>query len=417
MQYKLMQKIIQQYPAQRGNRQSLQKWSVLLFLLCWLPAQAQIASKLRIGGIASSTAWFPGQTTTPLSGGGDYPTINNRFALLLDFDVDETISAFASLESYQGGAPIFYSIGLNWRISQSPALLLRAGKFLAPFGNFLPRRHDSENALIGRPVAYFYQHNLSSSVLPARYEELLATRGMGHGLPYGNDAETGSGMRIFWRETYVSGVQLVGEASRFRYIFAITNGSLSNGGNVNNSDTFNFAGRVLFTPLLGLHLGASFSSGAYLNGNEVDEALDSTYKKREDYRQTVFGADVNYSYGHLELWGEYVRNSYGTPFLPDNLDASAMSAEAKYKINVRLYAAARFSALLFDKIPDATDVDADGELRETWDYDASQLELGLGYRLHRHGFAKISYRINTTHDVPQGDPADNVAALQLVVFF
>ena len=391
--------------------------ALVLVLLLAGTGFAQRASKIIIGGIASTTAWLPGDAATPLSSGGTYPTLNNRFILLFDFEIDEALSAFASLESYQGNSPVFYAIGLNWRLSKSPDLLLRAGKFPAPFGNFLPRRYDSENALIGRPLAYFYQHNLSATVVPESYDELLQTRGSGSGNGYSNTQQNGEGMRFFGREAYISGLQLLGQMNRLRYGIAVTNGAFSTSANTNHSDRFNIAGHVQYMPMLGLQIGASFSSGAYLETDEASYQTGYSYKKTEDYRQTLVGADLSYSAGHLELWGEFLRNSYGSPYLIDKLGTNSWSAEAKYKINARIYLAGRWSTLLFDNVPDENDVDSDGATRESWDYDVSQLELGFGYRIHRNGYAKLTHRLNRTHDAPNCDPADDVTALQLVVFF
>jgi hypothetical protein len=377
---------------------------------------AQLASQIQFGGIASTTLWAPGETATTFSGGSTTTTFNNRFVFLLNVDVDEDISAFVSLESWQGRTPRFYGIGLNWRVLKKPVFIIRAGRFLAPFGNFLHRRFDSTNPLIGRPVAYIYRHNLSASILPQSTDDLLSNRGEGDAFSYSGTLTQTRGMRLFWLETYLTGVQFLGESGKWRYSLAVTNGSLSNTSNVNNSEAFNFSGRLLFSPIIGLKIGGSFSSGAYLNDRQVQPALAGSGKKSADFRQKTFGGDLTYSFGHLEFWGEFLHNSYASPFL-DDLKALAWSAEGKYKFSARLFLAARYSALLFDEIDDANDVDGDGVLGESWDYNVSTFEAGLGYRIHRNGYAKITHQFNRTHDTQTGDPADDVTAFQLVVFF
>lgn len=377
---------------------------------------AQLASKIQLGGIASTTLWSPGETATTFNGGSTVTTFNNRFLLLMNVDVDESISAFASLESWQGRTPIFYAVGLNWRVLKKPVFIIRAGRFLAPFGNFLQRRFDSTNPLIGRPVVYFHRHNLSATLLPENADDLLLNRGKGNSFYYPDSQDQNSGMRIFWLETYFTGIQLLGETGQWRYSLAVTNGSLSNSDNVNNSEAFNITGRLLFSPVVGLKLGGSFSSGAYLVDSQVRSALSELGKKSQDFRQVVFAGDIAYSFRHLEFWGEFLRNSYASPFL-DDLKASAWSTEGKYKLSARLFLAARYSALLFDEVEDTNDIDKDGIFLESWDYNASTFEAGVGYRIHRNGYAKITHQFNRTHDIQTGDPADDVTAFQLVVFF
>lgn len=381
---------------------------VLLVAVCSCSlASAQSSSALRLGGIASATLFLPQATETPFTPASSNASFANRLVLLLNVKIDDRLAAFASAESWRNATPVIYSAGFNWQPFSAPVLLLRAGRFLAPFGNFLDRRYDSINPLIGRPLAYSYSSNLSAAVAPRSLEDLRQSRGQGHRLRYPSQAQVeavpyNQGLRIFWPETYVTGLQVLGEYRRWRYAIAVTNGALANPGTLNETARPGVAGRVVFLPVMGLNAGLSAAHGVY---------LDYSATSRPNARratQTVAGFDLQYSRGHVEIWGEYVFNRYRTPYLNSALEQHAAYVEAKYKLTARLYTAVRASLLRHSKI--AADA-------FSWDYDADQLELGLGLRWHRQGFAKLSHQFNRTHGIAEGDPTDDVTSFQLVVFF
>ena len=95
-----------------------------------------------------------------------------------------------------------------------------------------------------------------------------------------------------------------------------------------------------------------------------------------------------------------------------------MSAEMKYDLFTRFYVAGRFSSIDFQDINDPEDVDGDGRLRESWDYDVRQLEVGLGYNFSRNGVLKLLYVSNMTRgDEVWGDPNDDLLAAQIALSF
>lgn len=396
------------------------RWLVLTVIIILsatvLPAQER--TRLQLGGLASTTLWLPQAESSPLWDGPGYNSFTARVLFLANFAIDADLTAFANIEAWRGQSPTFYALGLNWRVLKKPVLILRAGRFQAPFGNFLPRRFDSENPLIGRPAAYALRTNLSLNRVPHNWDDLLLTRGRGNSFSYpASSSDKAPGIRLFWRETYLTGLQLLGEGGMARYTLAVTNGSLSNSASFNNSDAMGITARAVVRPLLGLFLGMSFASGAYLNDEAITQDLENQDTGSGAFRQQTFGLDASYSFGHLESWFEWISNSFVSPLLPKKLRTTGFSAEAKYRLSAKIYLAGRFSMLVFNEIPDPNDVDRDGKMQEPWDYPVQIIEPGIGFRIHRNGFAKFSHIFHRTGKIESGDPSDDITAIQFVVFF
>ncbi|RMD96409.1 MAG: hypothetical protein D6814_11450 [Calditrichaeota bacterium] len=410
----------------------------LIAMLAAVPGHGQWTSQFQFGGIYNSIYLSPQDTPTPFTPEGNDPSFISTLTLLMNVSLDDQLSAFATVETLRGLSISIYAMGINWQPGPSPLLQLRAGKFMAPFGNFLERRYASTNPLIGLPILYDYLHDLSAFDVPENNAELLLIRGKGLSLQYpdlghssaqtaqatggerilsGHLPKPGRGMRILSRELYLTGLELFGWAKHWRYAVAVTNGALSNPADRNPNGGVNLMGRFVLLPTTGLVLGVSVARGAYLNKSAVAEKLAAIGKKARDVKQISAGADVMFSYRHLDAWAEYLWNRYQSPFLPQNLDLQGWSIEAKYKFSARVYGAARFNALRFGRIADTLDVDGDGQLMEPWDFNVSQLEVALGLRLNRNSYLKLSHQFNRSFNVPQGDPADDINAFQIVVFF
>jgi len=215
---------------------------------------------------------------------------------------------------------------------------------------------------------------------------------------------------------YLTGAQIFGRLDRLQYNLAITNGSPSNPADNNNSNGFNLLARLTYNPIMGLVFGTSISRGTYLD-QSVKAMLRPIGRKNSDFHQTIGGLDAHYSIGHLILYSELIFNRWDSPFIDSGLDATALYFEAKYTLAPRLYVAGRISRIRFSDIADVADIDADGRFNEPWDYPLNQQEVGVGYHVNRNTRLKAMLQFNHTEQVPGGDPADDLFALQAVIFF
>ncbi len=398
-------------------------------------SQAQTAPVFSIGGIVQTTWQKSGAGDTPMRLNGGNASFVMLGTMLLQARVNERLIVFGEIQTVRGFNLNLYALSAVYRATSNEAVQIEAGKFLAPFGNFLPRRYASENPLIDYPLTYNYRTALSPFQLPRTNAALLSARGKGHQLHYDNPTRalgkrsevqeiadhiptSNWGLKVVSREVYLTGAQWFGAINRtVYYAIAVANGALSNPVDVNDGNGVQLSARLRVTPLTGFDAGVSFSSAPYLNKSAVREELKQAGKSAERFRQSVLSADLAFSRGQAVLFAEVLFNRWATPFLSENLDLWGSYVEAKYTLKPRVFVAGRWSQLKFAGIADAGDVDGDGRLSEAWDYDVSQVEIGLGYRVNRNAVIKATYEFNRTREVPGGDPSDDIAALQAVVFF
>lgn len=411
---------------------------IVLFLLCALatpPAlRGQYKPKVELGSIMSTELKKSQSGQTPLRVNDGDASFFNKWVVFLGAQLNDNLSLYAEVQTLNGIRFTVYGLSAIYHSGDNPWLNVEVGKFLVPFGNFLERRWASENPFMDFPLIYEYRTGVSAFDIPHSNSELLRVRGRGASFEYHDDENqlqkqpsprlssghiprAGSGLRILSREVYLTGFQFFGIGRVLKYYVGATNGALSNPADINNSNGIQVHGRVALTPRTGLEIGASASSGAYLNKATVQADLDLLGQDAESLRQKTVGVDVRYAYAHFMFFSEVLFNRWDSPFISDNLDATAFYIEGKYRWLTRFYTASRFSYINFSQIADPQDVDGDGRLRESWDFDVYQLELASGFYLNRNALAKFLYQINKTVDVPAGDPDDNLLAVQMVVFF
>jgi hypothetical protein len=427
----------------------------LLFTFCFLffTPGAKSQSAADVGGIVTVHYLDGGDGKSPLLHNDGLPGFEFVGDLFVNVRVSEEISAFIELETVRGWNVQVYSGALTYKVS-GDRLKVEAGKFVAPFGNFLPRRFAPQNFLYGFPLHYEYRTGLTTNDVPENNQELLEARGAGRGDYTNSTATAGAavlqnepahsnslrafaaaqaalptqpatghivagsdGVKVLAKETYISGVQFFGKFSRLGYSVGLANGALSNPADLSVSRRPMIFSRLHVQPAIGLTIGVSAASGSYLNHKLVRSRQPNL--QPEKYAQHVAGVDVEYSRGYWVFFGEGVFSRWQSPFISQNLEALAFSAEVRYKILPRLFVAARYGRLTFSEIADALDVDADGKLAEPWEFPVWRLETGAGYHLSRHAILKAVWQINRTEELNPGhaDPADNLAAIQMTVFY
>ncbi len=380
----------------------------LLFSFCFLFFAVNAGSQptVDVGGIITVNYLNGGDGESPLIHNDGLPGFELVGDLFMNVRVSEEASVFLELETWRGWEVRLYSGSLTYKIS-GERLQVEAGKFVAPFGNFLPRRFAPQNFLYGYPLHYEYRVGLGVDRVPVDHTDLLMARGTG----------SDYGIQVIARQTYLSGAQLFGKLNRFGYSVGLANGALSNPTDLNVSKRPMVFGRLHVQPAIGLKIGVSAASGSYLNYKLVKNQRPNL--QPEKYAQYVAGLDIEYSRGYLVFFGEGTFSRWQSPFISGDLDALTFSAEVRYKILPRLFVAARYGRLDFSEIADERDVDVDGKLAEPWEFPVWRLESGAGYYLSRHALLKAVWQINRTQELNPGsdDPADDLVAIQMTVFY
>ncbi len=180
------------------------------------------------------------------------------------------------------------------------ALNLRAGVILSPLGRFNLTHDDPVNELTDRPL-------VSRQVIPGT----LSETGVGFfGTLYPSERS------LLTYEAYVVNgftdelVELGAGARRLNVREAAgTRGA-------GNSATKNFVGRVGFSPMLGLELGASAHTGEY------GEGVEPAGEAEEDRHATIVALDWSWRRGPFEIVGEAARLRAD---LSDSLSAAGVS--------------------------------------------------------------------------------------------
>ena len=365
------------------------------------PAASQTAVDL--GGIVTLNFIDGGAAESPLRLNDGLPGFELFGDLFMNVRISDEVSAFLELETWRGWEVRLYSGSLTCKISGA-RLQVEAGKFAAPFGNFMPRRFAPQNFVYSYPLYNEYRTGLSIGNIPGSNTALLDSRGKFNvgGLP------------MVARNAYITGVQFLGQLGAAGYHLGLANGAPSNPSHLSENKRLMIFGRVHVQPTIGLKLGVSAANGGYLNSALLKNTQPGL--QSEKYGQTLAAVDVEYSRGYLVFYGEGVFSRWKSPLIRERLDALAFSAEMRYKILPCLFVAGRYGRMYFSEIAGPQDVDADSRLAAPWEFPAWRFEPAAGYNLSRHALVKAVWQINRT-DRPAGDPADNLAAIQMTVFY
>ena len=291
---------------------------------------------------------------------------------------------------------------------------IQVGRIPPTFGAFGRRTYANDNPLIGYPLAYQYLTSLRPDALPANADELLQKRSLGWLVRYSVGAPSvDRGVPLVSAFRWDSGVQVHAGTGIFSAAAAVTAGTVSNPLFSDDNGGRQFAGRLEVRPIPGLIAGTSFARGRFVSDAAVRSALGEAAPS-EDFRQTAWGADAEYSHGYYLVRFESIVSAWRiptirTPAIDEPLRALSTSVEGRYKIVPGLYAAARVEHLGFSDLVGSTST-------LPWDAPVTRVEVGTGYSIQRNLLLKISYQHNT-RDGGVLQRVENLGAGQLVFWF
>ncbi len=316
------------------------------------------------------------------------------------------------LRSENGDSPLPYAFYVRIRPWRDRAFDIQAGRIPPTFGAFARRTYANDNFLIGYPLAYQYLTPLRPDALPASVDDLLKMRGRGwlSSFPIGN-VTPDHGVPLASAFRWDTGVQVHAATDLIDATASVTVGTISNPLFKDDNSGRQFAGRVSLHPAAGLIVGASASSGPFVSSAAARGAVGDGHDG--DFRQTAWGADVEYSRDYYlvrfeTIYSRWTLPEVRAPFLDGPLSALGSSLEGRYKIRPGLYAAARLDHLGFSEVTGTG-------IRTTWDAPVTRIEVGGGYSLQRNLLLKVSFQHDTRDTVRV--PTLNVPAAQLVFWF
>jgi hypothetical protein len=373
-------------------------------------------SRLNFSGSADLRYLDGGSDVTPsnLNNQGTAGGVSSFAAIRLHLFLDAILSARTTLFAKASGGSVggnafgLDALALTTALGHGlPALV--AGRYLNNFGKFPQRFLPQDNPLIGDPLLYSYRVALSATQVPASPADLIRQRGRGLGSNFVGYPTTQPGMPVVSNFWYVNGAKLDGVVGRFSYSVGVHNEAISTENFLDPNDNKTVTTHIGYRPDISLNLGASYSQGAYLEQGIF--ANSQTLGLRiGDYQQRTTGFDVDYAVGHFIFFGEYIYNSWNSPFIAEGLVSNGFLLEPRYRLFPGFTIVARYEQLRYNRI----DTPA-GSL--PWEFPVNRTEVGASYAIERDLTAKVSYTWNHAFTGGRGDPDDDLLQIQLVGVF
>ena len=319
----------------------------------------------------------------------EYNALRNlRLAVTAEVRAHERVRLLGEIHVDRGEPFDAYGVYARIRPWLSRRIDVQVGRIPPTFGAFGRGGYRSGNLMIGYPLAYQYLTSIRSDALPASVDDLLRMRGRGwrSSFPLGSQTP-GPGLPIVNGFHWDTGVQVHGVSGAVEWTAALTTGSLSDPRVTENNDGRQLAGRVVLHASPGLAVGLSAARGAFLD-RAVQDVLPAT-DSIEHGTQRAFGADAEYSIGRFISRGEIIwsRWTLPAPFDGGALTATAVRAEARYRLWPGIHVAGRAEHLGFNTVSSPT-------RRQAWDAPVTRIELGTGWTVQRNVMLKASWQRN-----------------------
>ena len=246
------------------------------------------------------------------------------------------------------------------------SMVLMAGKFLSPLGQFRQNLHPSWiNKLPSAPVGFGHDGAAPEAEIGVQLRGGIRVGDSGR---FGYSGYVGNGPKLEAEDGEIHGIETGGFASNH------------DGENV-------FGGRISYVPLPKLEFGLSGAVGKVAitenDGEEVDDDPSRDYD--------AFGIDASYQLGALDLRGEYIEQKISDEALsviPEGGKWKSWYAQGAYK-----FGRARWEAVL--RYGDFSSPHSD-QTQE-------QVAIGLNHLIAPHAILKIGYEFN---DGLAGEPTD-----------
>lgn len=395
---------------------------ILLTLAVALSSRESIAEE-RFGLLGIVDGTFTRTPLPPSLGPGSDLHLGGQAVLLASYRLSSNLFAFyegraSHIEGLNDGSRSLretYTTGvvqgyLRYTTRLPSGLNLQVGKFGHPFGQFLTRNYSDQNPLIAFPLMYTHRTTIRADQVPHHAYDFIQWQSREPATPgYYGGGFSSNGWLPLINFSYPSGVMAFGNFGGADYRVAIVNSSLArplNLGNRGQHAQWVFGGGV--TALQRLRLGSSFTAGPYLSTSTRPYLPAGS--RWDNFTQRALGFDLQLTLPHIELQGELLFTNFKVPNVPQRLGSTGYFLELKHTLTPRLFAAARWNQLYFDRFRSGFNGAA-----PRFDRNQNSLEIGLGFRLSEKLLLKSSYQFRDT--VSAADPPDDVLGVQLVYSF
>lgn len=351
--------------------------------------------------------------------------------LFLDATVDDGISLSGKIATNRKTPLDPRTIDLElayvtfWHLA-GDALNISAGKILTPFGAFTRRQLSPDNPLIGNPLFFYYQTNVSPASGYLDSTGVLVSQSL-----YGGRLST------VYNGGYFVGAQVFGSFldDLLEYNVAVMNSPLSSPNTAVNLDKeVAIHGRVGLRPAIWGDFGVSYCSGSYLEHGIVNNFY-SVLGGTGQFKQNTLGIDASLSYLYYQIDAEYIANQFDAPFIIYDYTinppyrsgltsgTSLVLSNDELLIDVRidvpfypgLFLAGRFNTLSFGNIVDPSPASRTFGQTISWDHNVNKFAVGVGLKPAHGILIKVDYERTSIDITPKPDL--DVIASQLSVSF
>lgn len=358
-----------------------------------------------------------------------YLQINvSRFQLFVDGVVSDDIIVSAKISA---GAQLTKAPDqLNLELASvtflnvaGTTLNISAGKILTPFGLFPRRQLSPDNPLIGDPLFFRYQTNISPQAGYLDSAGILLA-----GSLYGGRLST------MYRGGYYVGIEIFGSLAEelLLYDVAVMNAPLSAPSTTQNLDKeLAFHGRLAVRPQIWGEFGFSFSSGSFLERGSVNSVVEPTGR----FKQQTLGVDVLLSALYYEIAAEYVLNRFKAPYIiydftvnppyksgltgADELVLTSRELLVDVRIDVPfypgVYLAGRYNVIRFGSITNPFAGSSSFGQSVRWDRNTDVAAVAVGFKPARGVLIKAGHEWIIIDKSPR--PSLDWSGLQLSVMF
>ena len=369
-------------------------------------------AQLRLSGQASAAFVKANNGYSQYSFNSGRETFAWRLDLFGDAVISDNIFFLTNFRMLQDEVPHIDLLALRMTDIASSGVNAEVGEVELPFGNLGERRLPWSNPFFDLPLTHEHLTTLRSSTYTLWPDDARYTL-------------ASDGVRLVDGGLYDLGLKVFGSIGIFDYSAALINGMVSAtstysttyASGLNSKHGLGKLVRLSATPVTGLTIGGTYATGPFLKESNYYSG-GSSYSVG-DIVQDIIEGDVDFSLGHVALYGEAFTNVWTfADALGSDLKAFGYSVEGKVTPVPRVSLALRAGGISFGRIttdivrPDYTIEHYTGG----WDRDVFRLEGAAGYRLDRSVLMKLVYEWNRTFDIAE-DPVDNVLVLQSVVSF
>ncbi len=281
--------------------------------------------------------------------------------------------------------------------------IIKAGRFVSPFGFYAKRQLSTDRNFTLLPLAYSYFTNISD--IRGYWPEA--------GNNTNEEYEEGDvGLPTIYFAGYVTGIGTTWEITPNKLILdaALTNGTPMTIRDRSSLPNVALTSRLFYRPSIYWEQGFSLSFGNFMQGAPINNSV-RVNESLQKYYQLLLGADSKLAFTYFEIVGEVIYSNWSTTgFVSNQFDQSCGGELCDYSlsnisgnIDIKYEPPSLTGSFLAFRAEHLTFLDGEHENGNTfeWDEDVSRLTGVFGYKLSPNLLLKASFSEQANFDLKE----------------